>query len=558
MNSFPYYLIFTYTSISFLCISFIANLIYSISNNKLSKINLDLKIIIVWLTLLGMSIYFIKFLLIILLHINIASYILLFITLFLYIITFSYTIIIYKEDDGLNVKFLLFQCLILIISIINFYKNDLNKNINLSPITQNNSMDKKPMYWYDPMEPKVHYKGPGKSSMNMELIPKYKDNDNQTMGDTNSMDKKPMYWYDPMEPKVHYKGPGKSSMNMELIPKYKDNDTKPMSNTQFKVPMSYVDNLGVQTFIVKSEKTNNNISTYAYLQYDEKQINYVTFYSSGWIKKLLVKASDSFVKKGQLLAQIFSPTIANAEEEYLLSISSKESNFIESSIKKLKAFHVSDDQISQLEKNKSLNNLINIYSPINGVIQPLMIREGQYITPETKLFSIIDLSSVWLIADIFENQANNLKVGNHAYAKFDAYPNKIWDGVVEFIYPELDSQSRTIKARVRFNNENLLLKPNMYGNVTIETANKSNVIKIPSSAVIRDDIDGDRVIISLGNGLFEVKPVVIGNEEKSKIIILSGLKLGDSVVTSGEFLLDSEANIQDVLSNINSKTNKDN
>ena len=511
MNSFPYYLIFTYTSISFLCISFIANLIYSISNNKLSKINLDLKIIIVWLTLLGMSIYFIKFLLIILLHINIASYILLFITLFLYIITFSYTIIIYKEDDGLNVKFLLFQCLILIISIINFYKNDLNKNINLSPITQNNSMDKKPMYWYDPMEPKVHYKGPGKSSM-----------------------------------------------NMELIPKYKDNDTKPMSNTQFKVPMSYVDNLGVQTFIVKSEKTNNNISTYAYLQYDEKQINYVTFYSSGWIKKLLVKASDSFVKKGQLLAQIFSPTIANAEEEYLLSISSKESNFIESSIKKLKAFHVSDDQISQLEKNKSLNNLINIYSPINGVIQPLMIREGQYITPETKLFSIIDLSSVWLIADIFENQANNLKVGNHAYAKFDAYPNKIWDGVVEFIYPELDSQSRTIKARVRFNNENLLLKPNMYGNVTIETANKSNVIKIPSSAVIRDDIDGDRVIISLGNGLFEVKPVVIGNEEKSKIIILSGLKLGDSVVTSGEFLLDSEANIQDVLSNINSKTNKDN
>lgn len=363
-------------------------------------------------------------------------------------------------------------------------------------------------------------------------------------------DKQPEYWIDPMEQTVHYNKPGKSAMGMDLVPVY----PKPTSTSQLKnsitLPQAYIDNLGVVTTTVTSTNLDNSITTYAYVQPAETNVGYVTVYANAWVRNLVVKSLGAQVKKGQLLAQVYSPTIINAEEEYLMAIKSDNKALAAAALKKLSALHVADSQIQQLQKDQTSSQLINVYAPQNGVISALNIREGDYITPDTKLFNIVDLSSVWLIAAVFEKQAQWLKIGNAAIAKFAAYPDKSWQGKVEYIYPDLDPQTRSLKARLRFENPGFLLKPNMYGNIIIATSPKLGSLSIPSQAVIRDS-NYNRVIVALGNGVFQVRKVTIGREVEGMVEVLSGLSLGESVVQSGEFMLDSEANLSAASTRLN-------
>lgn len=361
----------------------------------------------------------------------------------------------------------------------------------------------------------------------------------------------PSYWIDPMEPSVHYPKSGKSAMGMELVPVYPKAKDDNQPKNSIKLPQGYVDNLGVVTAPVINGSLANQIATYAYVESDENKIAYVTSYTNGWVRNLAVKSSSTQVKKGQLLAQIYSPTIINAEQEYLMAFQSGNKLLAEAALKKLTTFHVSEAQIQQLQKTKTVSQLINVYASQNGIVAELNVREGDYVTPETKLFSIVDLSSVWLIAAVFEKQAGWLKVGNAAVAKFAAYPDKTWQGTVEYIYPQIDAQTRTLKARLRFDNPGLVLKPNMYGNITIATSSKVGKLSIPEEAVIRDP-NGNRVIVALGNGIFQVRKVTLGDETNGQIEVTSGLNLGESVVKSGEFMLDSEANLNSAVDKLDS------
>ena len=367
--------------------------------------------------------------------------------------------------------------------------------------------------------------------------------EDKTKNDTkDNVNKTPAYWIDPMEPTVHYSKPGKSAMGMELVPVLpKLANASQLKNT-ITLPQSYIDNLGVATAPVTSSNLDNSITTYAYVEPSETKIAYVTVYANGWVRNLLVRSLGATVKKGQLLAQIYSPTIINAEEEYLLAIQNDNKILAAAAIKKLASFHVSEAQVGQLQKTRSASQLINIYAPQDGIVNELNVREGDYVSPGTKLFNIVDLSSVWLIAAVFEKQASWLKVGNAAIAKFAAYPDKSWQGTVEYIYPQLESQTRSLKARLRFNNPGLLLKPNMYGNIIIATSPKLGSLSIPSQAVIHDT-NGNRVVVALGKGVFQVRKITLGEETGGRIEVLSGLSLGESVVKSGEFMLDSEANL---------------
>jgi Cu(I)/Ag(I) efflux system membrane fusion protein len=354
--------------------------------------------------------------------------------------------------------------------------------------------------------------------------------------------KVPSYWIDPMEPTVHYNKPGKSAMGMELVPVY----PKPANISQLKntitLPQAYIDNLGVATTPVTSSNLDNPIITYSYVEPAETNIAFITVYANGWVRNLPVRSVGATIKKGQLLAQIYSPTIINAEEEYLMALQSDNKILAAAAIKKLGSFHVANTQIQQLQKTHTVSQLINIYAPQNGIVNELNVREGDYVAPGTKLFNIVDLSSVWLIAAVFEKQTQWLKVGNAAIAKFAAYPDKSWQGTVEYIYPQLDAQTRSLKARLRFDNPGLLLKPNMYGNIIIATSPKLGSLSIPSQSVIHDT-NGNRVIVALGKGVFQVRKITTGEETGGRIEILSGLSLGESVVKSGEFMLDSEANL---------------
>ncbi|MFI4936990.1 MAG: efflux RND transporter periplasmic adaptor subunit [Candidatus Berkiellales bacterium] len=367
---------------------------------------------------------------------------------------------------------------------------------------------------------------------------------------------KPRYWIDPMEPTIHYPGPGKSHMNMDLVPIYAEK-TENDANT-VKISPAIVSNLGVRTATVEKGTLTQTIETVGYVEPNQNKISHVHTYADGWVRSLLVKSVDEPVKEGQLLLGLYSPTLISGEKEYLIAIESGDKKLIEASEHKLLSFKISSEQINRIKKNHQTEQLIDMVSPQNGIISELNIREGMHVTPENEIMSIVDLSSIWIIAQIFELQAEWVKEGQTVQAKFVAYPGKVWTGKVDFIYPEVDPTARTLKIRMVFNNSDVALKPNMYANITILAKSKTNALSIPSEALIRSG-QGDRVIIALGNGQFKVRRVTTGIETANQVEILSGLQVGDQIVISGQFLIDSEANLKASIQRIENplESNKD-
>ncbi len=356
-------------------------------------------------------------------------------------------------------------------------------------------------------------------------------------------EKKPLYWIDSMEPQIHYPGPGKSRMGMELVPIYPDEVKVIDTPGAIRISPTVVNNLGVRTVPVSKGTLARDIETVGYVEPNENKISHINPYAEGWIKRLIVKAAGEPVKKGQLLLQLYSPMLVNAQEEYLIALESKNQHLIDASYKKLLAFRISEQQIQQLKQTRKASALVDIYAPQDGVISELNVREGTRVTPETEIMSLVDLSSIWMIAQVFEDQATSVKVGQVLEARLSAFPGRIWKGEVDYIYPQVDPMTRTLKARFRFDNPEGILKPNMYANIHLLAENKPNVIIIPMEALIRTS-QGDHVIISLGEGRFDVRPVIVGIESGDKVEILSELTPGEQVVVSGQFLIDSESNLK--------------
>lgn len=375
---------------------------------------------------------------------------------------------------------------------------------------------------------------------------------NGTSASTTGISKKPIYWVDTMEPTVHYPGPGKSPMGMTLTPVYADANQGSDASI-IRIAPAIVDNLGVRTALVTQGALSKRIETVGYVEANQNNISHIHTYADGWIKSLVVKAAGDPVKKGQLLLQLYSPTLVNTQEEYLLALDTRNQDLITASYKKLQAQNISASQIKTLTTTRKASQLIDIYSPQDGVIATLNVREGMQVTPDTEIMSLVNLSSIWMIADIYENQASWVSNGQTVEAKFLAYPGKVWRGQVDYIYPQIDATTRTEKVRFRFNNPDGRLKPNMYASIMLLAAPQMNVMSIPLEALIRSG-QGDRVIVSLGDGRFQVRPVVAGMESGNRVEILSGLHPNETVVSSGQFLIDSEANLNASLQRIESPT----
>jgi Cu(I)/Ag(I) efflux system membrane fusion protein len=356
-------------------------------------------------------------------------------------------------------------------------------------------------------------------------------------------EKKPLYWIDSMEPQIHYPGPGKSRMGMELVPVYPDEKKSTEEPGTIHITSTVVNNLGVRTVLAQKGTLARGIETVGYIEPNENKISRINPFADGWIKRLVVKAVGEPVKKGQLLLQLYSPMLVNAQEEYLIALESKNQHLIDASYKKLLALRVSEQQIQQLKQTRKTNQLVDVYAPQDGIISELKVREGSRVTPETEIMSLVDLSNIWMIAQIYEDQANWVKVGEVAEARLPAFPGKIWKGEIDYIYPEVDPITRTLKVRFRFNNPEGLLKPNMYANIKLFGESKPNVLTIPMEALIRTS-KGDRVVVSNDKGQFDVRPVSVGIESSDQVEILSGLTSGEKVVVSGQFLIDSESNLK--------------
>jgi Cu(I)/Ag(I) efflux system membrane fusion protein len=349
---------------------------------------------------------------------------------------------------------------------------------------------------------------------------------------------KPLYWIDSMEPQVRYPGPGKSRMGMELTPVYPSSENQ---NT-IRISPAIVENLGIQTALVIKGPLPKRIETVGYIKPNENNISHIHTYVDGWLQKLSVKAIGELVHREQLLFQLYSPTLVNAQAEYLLALNSGNATLINAAQSKLLALQISLQQIQKITKTRQVNRVVDIDAPQNGIVASLNVREGMRVTPDIEIMSLVDLSNVWMMTEVDEAQANWVKIGELVEARIAAFPGKIWQGRVDYIYPTINAMTRTLQVRIWFDNPNAELKPDMYADVTILAQPKNDVLSIPLAALGRDS-SCDHVIRYLGEGRFQVQQVTAGIESGERVEILSGLSAGDIVVTSGQFLLDSEANI---------------
>ena len=306
--------------------------------------------------------------------------------------------------------------------------------------------------------------------------------------------------------------------------------------------------LGVRTKKVKRRTIYRRIDSVGYVTHDEQKIRRVSLRTEGWVEKLNVKTVGERVEHGDLLFQVYSPKLVNAQEEFLQALenSAGDDAITKPSRERLRALGISRIQIERLKETKLVEQLISIYAPQDGVVMELNIREGAFVPPSTSVVSLVDLSSVWLMVDIFESQIDWVKKGQSAEAKLSFMPDKIWEGQVEYVYPMVDPKTRSVKARVRFDNVGETLKPNMFAAVTIFAKPRRKVLTVPREAVIRTGTQ-TRVIVAQGGGRFKPAIVHTGIETDSKVEIIGGLEEGQEVVVSSQFLIDSESSMRAAL-----------
>jgi len=358
-------------------------------------------------------------------------------------------------------------------------------------------------------------------------------------------DKKILYWVAPMDPNYRRDEPGKSPMGMDLVPVYAEqvSKTSKSKTVVVKIDPGVVNNLGVQIDKVKSGSLYRELDTVAYVDYDEDKLSHVHQFSDGWIEKLYVKSIGDEVKKGDLLYAVYSPDLINAQEDYLLSLKNKFKGVEKASRERLYSLGFTNSQIKRLKKRRKIERTLKTYAKHSGIVVQLNVREGMYIKPQTEVMTLADLNYIWFIAEVYEKQSAWVEKGQDVKITMDAYPGKEWYGDVDYIYPEMDRQSRTLKVRVRMPNQHGLFKLNMYAKVKIYTQKIEKALYIPLQALIQSG-DESRVIIQQEQGRFSPRVVVAGMESDNKIEIKSGLEEGENVVVSGQFLIDSEASLK--------------
>ncbi|MGB4812155.1 MAG: efflux RND transporter periplasmic adaptor subunit [Methylophilaceae bacterium] len=368
------------------------------------------------------------------------------------------------------------------------------------------------------------------------------------------------YWYDPMVPAQKFDKPGKSPfMEMQLEPKYAEaggEDAGVVISSQTQ------QNLGIRLAKVEMHELGNKLSAVGRIQPDERKLYVIQTRILGFVERLLVRAIGDQVSKGQKVAEMYAPELLAAQQEYLAlkgyeSDSAKNglavNGLAQAARNRLKLLGMSEGEIAAITLSGKSSPRFGIYAPASGVLTELNVREGGQLMPGTSLMQITDLSNVWLIADVPEQDASKLKLGNVAEVQLQGLADPI-KGKISYIYPSLDATTRSLQVRVELTNKGGRLRPSMYANVDF-TGESHEALSVPSEAVIAT---GTRkvVIVKLKNGFHPVD-VTTGQENDSSTEILQGLSEGDEVVASGQFLIDSEATLSGVLSKLSQPAEKD-
>lgn len=310
-----------------------------------------------------------------------------------------------------------------------------------------------------------------------------------------------------------------------------------------KLSPTVINTLGVRTAPAKRRTLFRKINSVGYVELDETKLRTINLRVDGWIEKLHVTSEGDRVEEGQPLFELYSPKLVNAQEEYVQALQHQNELVMKASRDRLLSLGVSEAQIEMLQTPEDVQQHVVFNSPQKGVISRHKIREGQFVKPSQTLLEIVDLDTIWVIAEIFESQSDWVKKGQRAKASLPYLPGEKIEGMVDYVYPSLDPKTRSLKVRLKFDNPDESIKPNMYADVVIFAKPKRKVLTIPREALISTG-DDNRVIISMGEGKFIPMTVKVGMRTDKGVEILRGLAEGDVVVTSSQFLIDSESSLK--------------
>jgi RND family efflux transporter MFP subunit len=378
-------------------------------------------------------------------------------------------------------------------------------------------------------------------------------------------ERKILYWYDPMHPAYRSDKPGIApDCGMKLVPMYADETPAgaQMASGAVTISPQMQQLMGVRTTVVKRENVFRTIRTTGQVAADETRIAHVHVKVSGWIDKVYVDFVGQLVKKGQPLFTLYSPDLVATQEEYLIARRGENSlnsspfaevrqganSLLRAARDRLKLWDISDAQIEKLERTGEVSRTMTFYSPVTGFVTDRKAYPQTSVTPDLELYTVANLSTVWVMADVYEYELPHLRVGQRAEIQLSYYPGKTWNGRIGYIYPTLDPQTRTAKVRIDLPNPGFTLKPQMFADVQLEV-NYGNQIVVPQEAVL-DSGERQTVFIVMGDGHFEPRAVKIGPQVDGKDVILSGLQPGETIVSSGNFLIDSESQLKNAMSDM--------
>lgn len=422
--------------------------------------------------------------------------------------------------------------------------------------------DKKVAYWYDPMKPEVHFDHPGKSPfMDMQLAPKYAD---EAPGNAAAVptEKKILYWYDSMNPQHRSDRPGKAPDGMDLVPRYADTASSaaaggpvPAGYSVVHVPLARLQEIGVTTATVERRPIGGILQTNGVIAEDEARIHAVNAKFAGYVERLFVDRTGQPVRRGEPLLTVYSPELVATERELLLAVenarrlqgsssggaSSDAESLLAATRQRLRLWDIAEPEIDRIQKSGKVSRDLTLFSPASGVVLKKDAVEGMAITPGMSLYTIADLSVVWVLADVYQSEMRSVQRGNSSEISTSSLPDETFPGRVDFVYPTLSEDSRTIKVRIVVPNPRGLLKPGMFVRASLQ-GKPRDVLAVPRSAVIET---GDRKIafVEQSPGMYAPREVRTGASAGGFVEVLAGLSPGETVVTSANFLIDSESRI---------------
>ncbi len=425
------------------------------------------------------------------------------------------------------------------------------------PTTTVTDAEREVLFYRNPMDPTITSPVPAQDEMGMEYLPVYADEAASGSGGEREV----LFYRNPMDPTITSPVPAQDEMGMDYLPVYADEAKRATgAGSTVTIDPVVVQNMNIQSVVAARRDLTREIRTVGYLEYDQERMVTVTTKYDGWVEKVYVNYIGEPVRRGQPLFEIYSPELIQTEQEllsaleYAAKFESEEADarrraeaLVDAARTRLSYWDIAPEQIDKLVETGEIFRTLKVVAPAGGVVMKrLPGLEGMAVRAGMEVYHIADLSTLWLSVEVFEDQVAWIREGTAADVTFTYFPGETFAGRVRFIEPEFSEKTRTLRVKLGVPNRAGRFRPGMFATVTFRPVAASAALTVPALAILRT---GERnvVVVDLGDGRFAPRAVTLGHEGGGYAEVLGGLEEGDRVVTSAQFLLDSEASLQEAI-----------